>query len=147
LPVSASTRRTAPTITLDPKTGKRQFLGRNLGYAVEAVDPTRSHLDYEALETVIDIDRAVGNLMSGAPGAEVSKPNRAALDRVLSFARSQDGQPQPETQSAKSRQRLSDCLAFWVNWHTNDDPNAMTPNIRNAELRFQKFMVLLPKSY
>jgi hypothetical protein len=98
--------------TLDEATGKRRYLGRDLDGAAAEVEenPTNSPEYYVALETDIEIRRAVQCLIDGPIGRETHRPDHEALNRVLDFVRGQSATsdtPHPKP----SKERLSDCPA------------------------------------
>ena len=104
--------------TIDDVTGKRQYLGRDLGSAVAAIEasPTNRPEDYDVLDTDIRIKRAVDEPIQGPAGKEHHRPNQKALDSILDFVRHHAETPL----SRPSIERLSDCLITWVDWMSND---------------------------
>jgi len=97
--------------TINPKTSKREPLGRDLRAAVAAV------------ADVLDGEWWSDDLSMRKPVVEIREKHSQ--------------QPIP-IQVEHSKERLSDCLSFYLNWETNDEPNSLTPNLIATKRAFAK---------
>ena len=120
--------------TIDPTGGKRQYLGRALLAAVEAVEGPRTYWTREHANEMIDADNAVDEIARALEFADPATRAQIATDvrnRVFN---------EPEQHKPRSKERLSDCLDFWVAWVTNDGNEPETANVEDTRARFRRFI-------